>query len=42
MRRCELKRPYANYFWSVAVVAPVHEIEGSISLVYEDRFSCSR
>ena len=24
-----------NYFWSVAVVAPVHEIEGSISLVYE-------
>ena len=30
-----IEGPYANYFWSVAVVAPVHEIEGSISLVYE-------
>lgn len=31
----KIQGPFADYFWSVAVVAPVHEIEGAISSVYE-------
>lgn len=30
-----IQGPYIDYFWSVAVVAPAEEIEGSISHVYE-------
>lgn len=30
-----LQGPYTDYVWSVAVVAPVHEIEDAISYVYE-------
>ena len=30
----KIQGPFADSFWSVAVVAPVHEIEGAISSVY--------
>jgi two-component system NtrC family sensor kinase len=30
-----MQGPYMDYVWSVAVVAPVHEIEGAVSYIYE-------